>query len=137
MAVTREVVQGWVARYEQAWRTPGTDALAGLFTDDAVYRTSPYAQPAVGLPEIAGMWEAERDGPDEPFTMNTEILAVDGNMSVVRVQVDYQQPAQQFRDLWVIRFADDGRCAEFEEWAYWPSLAFGPRTDEAAAGGQS
>ena len=30
-------------------------------------------------------------------------------------------PEQEYRDLWVLRFAPDGRVADFEEWAYWPS----------------
>ncbi|WP_327035397.1 hypothetical protein [Micromonospora ureilytica] len=27
---------------------------------------------------------------------------------------------QEYRDLWVMRFADDGRCRSFEEWPFWP-----------------
>jgi hypothetical protein len=136
--MTRDVVREWVQRYERAWRTPGTQTLAEIFTEDAAYRQSPYADPVVGLAEIGRMWEAERAGPDEPFTMSAEILAVDatagdGTMAVVRVQVDYLEPAQQFLDLWVVRFAADGRCAEFEEWAYWPGLSFG---DGAARAGE-
>jgi len=39
----------------------------------------------------------------------------------VRVEVWYGDPVQQeFRDLWVIRFAADGRCAAFEEWWFSP-----------------
>jgi hypothetical protein len=49
--------------------------------------------------------------------MTSEVVAVDGDTAVVRVEVWYGDPVQQeFRDLWVIRFAADGRCAAFEEW---------------------
>ena len=34
----------WVAAYERAWRAPGTGALAGIFTQDATYRQSPYEE---------------------------------------------------------------------------------------------
>jgi hypothetical protein len=27
---------------------------------------------------------------------------------------------REYRDLWVIRFAEDGRCMAFEEWPFWP-----------------
>ena len=53
----REAVRRWLARYETAWRAPGTDALTGIFTDDASYLQSPYAAPVVGLDAIRRMWD--------------------------------------------------------------------------------
>ncbi len=53
-------VAGWIAAYERAWRSPGTDGLAELFTVGATYSTSPYDEPFAGLPAIARMWESER-----------------------------------------------------------------------------
>ena len=38
-------VTDWVARYERAWRSPGTDALDELFTETASYLPSPWVQP--------------------------------------------------------------------------------------------
>ena len=43
--MTRGQVADWIAAYERAWRAPGTAALAGIFTEDAVYRQSPYTEP--------------------------------------------------------------------------------------------
>jgi ketosteroid isomerase-like protein len=118
---SRQSAARWIAAYEAAWRAPGTDALAAIFTPDATYRQGPYDEPVVGLPAIARMWEAERDGPDEAFRMASEIIAVDGATAVVRVQVLYGDPVtQQWRDLWLVRFAADGRCAAFEEWPFAP-----------------
>lgn len=117
----RDGVAAWVAAYERAWRSAGTGALAGLFAPDATYRQGPYDEPVTGLPAIARMWEAERAGPTEVFHMTSEVVAVDGDTAVVRVEVWYGDPVQQeFRDLWVIRFAADGRCAAFEEWPFAP-----------------
>lgn len=114
-------VTRWVAGYERAWRSPGTSQLAGLFTEDATYRQEPYAEPVTGLAAIARMWEAERDGPAEGFRMTSKIVAVDGAVAVVRAEVSYGEPIlQEWRDLWVIRFAPDGRCAAFEEWPFLP-----------------
>jgi SnoaL-like protein len=114
-------VAGWVAAYERAWRAPGTGALAEIFTGDATYRQGPYDEPVTGLPAIARMWEAERDGPDEVFRMTSDVIAVDGDTAVVRVEVSYGEPVwQEYRDLWVLRFASDGRCSWFEEWPFWP-----------------
>ena len=117
---TKDVVH-WVVDYERAWRSPGTEALAGLFTADAVYSPGPYEEPVVGLPAIGVMWERERSGPDEDFTMTSDVVAVDGDTAVVRVEVHYGPPTtQEFRDLWVMRFAVDGRCRAFEEWPFAP-----------------
>ena len=33
----RATVSRWLGGYEAAWRAPGTDGLAGLFTGDATY----------------------------------------------------------------------------------------------------
>jgi ketosteroid isomerase-like protein len=83
----RATVSRWLAGYEAAWRAPGTEGLAGLFTDDATYLPSPYEQPVTGLDAIGRLWEEEREGPDEVFTLATAILAVDGPTAVVRAEV--------------------------------------------------
>lgn len=120
-AMNRESVSAWLADYENAWRTAGTDPLAALFTDDASYLQGPYDEPIIGLSAIGRMWEETRDGPDEAFTASTEIVAIDGATAVVRAEVKYGDPVtQEYRDLWIIRFADDGRCAAYEEWPFWP-----------------
>ncbi len=117
----RNRVAAWIAAYEQAWRTPGTAALGTMFTSDASYRQGPYRDPVVGLPAITRMWDSERDGPDEVFEMTSEIVAVDGDTAVARVQVRYGDPVhQEWRDLWIMRFAGDGKCLSFEEWPFAP-----------------
>jgi ketosteroid isomerase-like protein len=121
-AMERQQLAEWVSGYERAWRTPGTEALADLFTPDATYLQEPYGEPVVGLPAIAVMWEAEREGPDEAFTATSEIVAVDGDTGVVRVEVLYGEPVQQaYLDLWIVRLDADGRCRHFEEWPFWPT----------------
>jgi ketosteroid isomerase-like protein len=116
-----ETVREWLAGYETAWRSPGTAALAGLFTADATYLTGPYREPVTGLAAIGQMWEAKRDGPAEIFTLATQILAVDGETAVVRAEVAYGDPVhEQYRDLWVLRLGADGRCHWFEEWPFSP-----------------
>lgn len=117
----RTTVVQWVAHYERLWRTPGTELLAELFVPDASYLPSPWAPPVEGLERIARFWEAERNGADEAFTMSSDIVAVDQDMAVVRVFVEYGASGQRpWRDLWVLRFAADGRCSWFEEWPFAP-----------------
>jgi ketosteroid isomerase-like protein len=117
----RADVRRWAHRYEEAWRSPGTDLLAELFSDDASYRVSPWAEPIIGVAALGTFWDDERDGPDEEFTMTSEVVAVDGDTSVLRVEVRYggDEPAV-WRDLWVLRFDESGRCRAFEEWPFAP-----------------
>ncbi|HEY7256970.1 MAG TPA: nuclear transport factor 2 family protein [Solirubrobacterales bacterium] len=115
----RAEFDAWIAAYERAWRTPGTEPLAELFGADATYRMSPYEDSARGLGAIAALWEREREGPDEGFEMTHEIVAVEGDVGVVRVEISYDR-GTEYRDLWLIRLDADGRCVEFEEWPFWP-----------------
>jgi ketosteroid isomerase-like protein len=129
--VTREQLSDWLAGYERAWRAPGTDALAKLFAEDATYSTAPYENPHHGLDAIGVMWEAERLGPDEDFEMTSEIVAVEGDTGVVRIEVAYRAPKnKEYRDLWIVRLDEAGLCFQFEEWPFWP-----PDQQGAAAAG--
>ena len=40
-------------------------------------------------------------------------------------------PRQEYNDLWVIRFGDDGRCTWLEEWPYWPGRSHAAHGDLA------
>ena len=117
-AVDRDEVMRWVSGYERAWRAGDTEAVAALFTEDARYRTSPYAESKVGHAGIRDFWLADEG---ETFTVEAELVAVEGDVAVVRLEVRYGDPVrQEYRDLWVLRFAPDGRVEDYEEWAYWP-----------------
>lgn len=121
MRLGRAEVSLWIAAYELAWRTEGVDGLTDLFTEDATYRMSPYEEPALGIGRIGALWERERQGHDEEFELTHEIVAVEADTAVIRVVVQYGPPDRlQYRDLWIVRFAADGRCREFEEWPFWP-----------------
>lgn len=126
----RAMVSRWLAGYEAAWRAPGTDGLADLFTRGATYLQSPYERPVTGLDAIRRMWDRQREGPAEVFTLATEIIAVDGPTAVVRAEVRYGDPMrQEYRDLWIIRLGEDGHCSWFEEWPFWPSRSYSARDD--------
>jgi SnoaL-like domain len=129
--VSRTQIRQWVTDYERAWRTDGTGPLSELFSEDATYSTAPFEQPHRGLAAIASMWERERLGPDESFSMNSEVVAIEADTVVVRVEVRYGPPkGTLYRDLWIVRLDADGRCIHFEEWPFWP-----PGTEGTAARG--
>jgi hypothetical protein len=121
----------WVAEYERAWRDGDVAAVAGLFTEDARYRTSPYSDPKVGHGAIQAFW---LDDEGRAFAVEAEPVAVEGRDAVVRLTVRYADPVEQeYRDLWVLRFAPDGRVEEFEEWPYWPDKPYVADADQRAS----
>ena len=108
----------WVGEYERVWREGDLPGVARLFTEDARYRRSPYEQSNVGHAAIQAFW-LEDEG--TTFTMAAEPVAVEGRDAVVRLEVQYGGPVpKEYLDLWVLRFAADGRVEDFEEWVYWP-----------------
>ncbi|GAA1729109.1 hypothetical protein GCM10009809_25820 [Isoptericola hypogeus] len=128
----RDEVMAWVARYERAWRQNDVGAVAELFTELARYAPSPYDEPEVGHAAIEAFWPEEGG---TRFTMSADPVAVEGRSAVVRVRVHYSAPREQeYQDLWVLRFADDGRVEDFEEWAHWPGRPYRAAQEQGAAG---
>jgi ketosteroid isomerase-like protein len=128
----RAAVLRWLAAYEAAWRDPDTSVLAAMFTADASYLQSPYAQPVIGLEAIRQMWDAQRAGPDEVFSLAAEVVAVDTGTAVIRAEVHYGSPVtQEWRDLWVLVLDEDGKCSHFEEWPFAPPRKTVPMREAA------
>ncbi len=111
-------MQAWVDAYVRWWRASDVTGVAELFTPGIRYLTSPYSEPAVGHEAVAAFW---RDDLGRTFDVRSAVVAVDGRNAVARLQVTYLEPErQEYRDLWVLQFADDGRVELFEEWASFP-----------------
>jgi hypothetical protein len=124
ISMQRATLEKWISEYETVWRTPGTSRLGELFADNASYLTSPWEQPIQGLEDLTTFWDAERDGADEEFAMTSEVVAVDGDVGVTRVEVRYGN-GDRWRDIWIVRFDTAGRCVHFEEWPIAPSTTAG------------
>jgi len=119
--VERQDFIGWIDAYERAWRTPGTAALEELFRSDATYVAAPFDSSVQGRAAIQTFWEAERESADEAFTLTREVIAVEGDVGVARIEVRYgTPPTRVYRDLWIITLDSGGRCVAFEEWPFFP-----------------
>ncbi len=123
-ALTRQDAEDFLYREAALLDEGRLDEWLALFTDDARYRTSPYAEPKVGHAEIQAFW---LDDEGKTFSVIAEPVAVEGRDAVVRLEVRYGDPvAQEYRDLWVLRFSPDGRVEDFEEWPFWPGHGRSP-----------
>jgi hypothetical protein len=112
--MTRDDVQAWLDRYVEAWRSDDPDTIAGLFTEDALYRYGPFRAPLVGGDAIAADW---LQSPDPPGSWEAEYrpFAVEGNDAVAVGETRYTN-GDRFANTFVLTFAEDGRCSSFTEW---------------------
>ena len=125
MTLDRESLQRWLDRYVEAWRSNDAEKIRPLFTEDATYRYHPLDEPVRGVEAITAGW---LDDPDQPENWQAEYraLAVDGDLGFAegwtkyRAEPDRGEPEKHYANLFVIRFADDGRCREFTEWYMQP-----------------
>lgn len=114
------LLDDWMQMYEKAWRAEDIDLLSSVFTEDVSYKVSPFKEPMAGLEKLKKFWQEKRDGPDEAFEMTHELVALEGDRAVVRVDVHYKA-GDHWKDLWILNFATDGRCSSFEEWPFKPN----------------
>ena len=119
--MTHDEVQNWLDRYVDAWRANQADPILSLFTDDATYRYRPYHGPeltVVGSKAIADSWLEEPDDPDS-WEAHYEPYAVDGDRAVAVGESRYpargDRSERVYSNAYLLRFAPDGRCAEFTE----------------------
>ena len=110
----------WVRAYEQAWRERDRAAVERLFTEDAVYRYNPYRDDLAlrGRNAIVTGWLEEDDDPDS-WEARYEPYAIEGNRAVAtgwsRYEATGDEPERTFHNVFLLRFAADGRCSEFTE----------------------
>lgn len=104
----------WVAGYVAAWESNDPEQIGALFSDDAVYLTSPDAEPRRGREQIVAGWLEDLDEPGT-WTFDWKLLHEDEGFVVVQGRTEY--PAEKdYVNLWIIRLDGDGRATEFTEW---------------------
>ena len=119
--VDETTVQQWLERYVEAWKTYDAEAIGALFSDDAVYRYHPWDEGADALegrdaivaswleaPDAPGSWAAEY----RPWTVAGDRAVAVG---VSRYLATEDAPEAVFHNVFLLRFDDDERCAEFTD----------------------
>lgn len=117
---TRSDVQDWLDRYIAAWRANEPGPIGELFSEDAIYHYHPYGDdPIRGRDAIVASWLEEGDPPDS-WDASYEPFAVEDDRAVAvgwsRYRATDKGPERTYRNAFLLRFAPDGRCAEFTEY---------------------
>lgn len=108
----------WMDAYRRAWESNEPDDIRALFTTDARYRNRvDDPSPRTGLDSIVAGWLDEADPPGST-TFSWHLVAEDGDTAVVQCVTEYPEGHKKgtYDNLWVIRFAEDGRARDFTDW---------------------
>lgn len=109
-------VEEWLERYRTAWETADPDAAAALFTEDAVYRSSPFREPHRGHDGVHEYWTGATGGrSDTAVRIGRPITA--GNRTAVEFWATMRDDDGEITvsGILFLRFAPGGRCEELRE----------------------
>jgi ketosteroid isomerase-like protein len=108
----------WIEEYGRAWREKDAEAVVRIFTEDAVYRSSPFREPSVGSEGIRAYW-TRATGAQEDLDLRFGTPIVQGSTVVVEWWATMREGGEEITlpGTLVLRFAADGRCEELRE--YW------------------
>ncbi len=119
--MTHEQLQDWLDRYIAAWAAHERAPIEGLFTGDAIYRWRPYGgdqHEAHGSDAIVSGW-LDEDDPPGSWEARYEPFAIDRDRAVAvgwsRYLASGEELERTFHNVFLMRFAADGRCREFTE----------------------
>lgn len=112
-------IDRWLAGYLEAWRSDTRPEIEALFSEDCEYFAAPY-RPGMARNELVEYWLSEQES-RIPWSCETEVLAREGDLHVVRALVRY--PAGEdgasdpvvYHDVWLVTLDEDGRARRFVE----------------------
>jgi len=112
-------LEGWLAAYGAAWENKDAAAVAEIFTDDALYQETPYADPFRGREEISDYWSmvtADQDGID----FDSTLISASGNTGVAEWSARFRSISGdvpvELNGVFVLEFADSGEVSSLREW---------------------
>lgn len=127
MLLTTDAFAAWLDSYKAVWEEQDSDRITSLFTEDAIYRETPFDEPMTGRDAIRDYWIAGAESAQDDITFGYDILAVTGNVGLCRWTARFKRIATGetimldgiFRCVYSPDGADDidgPICANFEEW---------------------
>jgi ketosteroid isomerase-like protein len=116
---TVDEFSSWLERYRQAFIAFDAEAAAELFSDNATYQDSPYADAVVGRAAIAAYWRMVAELMSE-VDLEFEVVVVSGDVGVAHLRDALTRRSSgaraRYDGIFVVRFDRDGRSVDFREW---------------------
>jgi ketosteroid isomerase-like protein len=117
--ITNDNLLRWLDAYGAAWTNKDASAVASLFTEDALYQETPYADPFPGRAGISEYWSrvtADQDDIDFSF----EALGVRGTRGFAQWSARFRLVSQntqvELNGVFVLDFADADHVSSLREW---------------------
>lgn len=109
-------VARWIEAYGRAWREKDAHGVVRLFTEDAVYRSSPFREPSVGSEGIRAYWE-RATASQEQVELRFGEPVTEGARAAVEWWGTMRDGGEEITlpGILMLRFAPDGRCEELRE----------------------
>ena len=117
MHLTRDEFAAWLVRYVEAWRSGEPGVIGALFSEDCVYSYRAGDAVVVGRDAIVQAWLDEEE--EGSWEASYEPLAIEDQVHVAVGSTRYLREGgvrEEFSNIFVCRFDDDGRCCELREW---------------------
>lgn len=115
----KEELTRWLEAYGAAWESRDAASASALFTQDATYQETPYAEPFRGRAAIGEYWSRvteDQDGIDFGF----EALGCSGNLGFAQWSARFRSISGdapvELNGVFVLEFADSGHVSSLREW---------------------
>lgn len=115
MVEPSERLTSWMDGYVKAWESNDPNAIADLFSEDAVYDPQTADGEWHGVEEIIERWTEIGDTPGN-WDFQWITLVETDDLAIVVGNTEYTEPPMSYRNLFVIRFDEFGLCEDFTEW---------------------
>lgn len=119
MHLSRDDFAAWLGRYVGAWRSNDPADIGDLFSEDVTYSYRAGRSVVNGRSAVVESWLESPDDPDD-WDAHYEPLAIEQQVHVAIGWSRYLHKDGSVRDeysnIFVCRFDDEGRCREFTEW---------------------
>lgn len=118
MHLTRDEFAAWLGRYIEAWRSRDPEQIGDLFSEDCSYSFQGGHTAVSGREAIVEAWLGEEE--TGSWEAHYEPLAVEDEVHVsigwTRYFDEGGTPRDEYSNIFVCRFDEDGRCRSYSEW---------------------
>ena len=112
-------LDAWLRAYGNAWEAKDPDAAAGLFTADAEYYETPYAEAFAGRAGIRDYW-ARVTADQQGVRFTYAVIAVTGRTGVATWSAHFASISGgvdvELNGAFVLEFESAGQCRVLREW---------------------
>jgi ketosteroid isomerase-like protein len=112
-------LRNWLRAYGSAWEARNAAAASQLFSKDALYFETPYAEPFRGRDGINAYW-ARVTGDQRDVDFDSEALGFIGRTGVAKWSARFKLASNgagvELNGVFLLEFDDDGLCTQLREW---------------------